>query len=140
MTAVAVADAAFNDLDDLLDEVRDFVAASKASATTKAYTTDWNHFDAFSANPLAHTNQFYALWRQIAAHYATAPNDVAFELLNEPKDAATTLALNPIYAEAIRQIRQTSPHRTIFVGPGKWNQASLPAAPFIGCISPAPTQ
>ena len=28
---------------------------------------------------------------------------------------------NPIFAEAIRLIRQTNPHRTIFVGPGKYN-------------------
>jgi endoglucanase len=43
------------------------------------------------------------------------------ELINEPKDAATTDVLNPIYAEAIRQIRQISPDRTIFVGPGQFN-------------------
>ena len=55
------------------------------------------------------------------AHYAKFPGEVAFELLNEPKDAATTVVLNPIYAEAIRVIRETNPRRVIFVGPGKWN-------------------
>ena len=44
-------------------------------------------------------------------------------MLNEPKDQATTVVLNPIYAEAIKEIRQTNPRRAIFVGPGKWNQA-----------------
>ena len=44
-------------------------------------------------------------------------------MLNEPKDQATTVVLNPIYAEAIKEIRRTNPRRTIFVGPGKWNQA-----------------
>ena len=83
-----------------------------------------HHFDEFTANPLGLTNKFYALWRQIAAHYASSPAAVAFELLNEPKDAATTAVLNPIYAEAIHQIRQSNPERTIFVGPGKWNQVS----------------
>jgi len=83
-----------------------------------------HHFDEFTANPLGLTNKFYALWRQIAAHYATSAASVAFELLNEPKDAATTTVLNPIYAEVIRQIRQNNPNRTIFVGPGRWNQAS----------------
>jgi hypothetical protein len=46
---------------------------------------------------------------------------VAFEFINEPKDAATTTVLNPIYAEAIRQIRVSNPSRTLFVGPGQWN-------------------
>jgi endoglucanase len=53
----------------------------------------------------------------------TQPGCVAFELLNEPREAATTAVLNPIYAQAIRQIRQISPHRTIFIGPGKFNSA-----------------
>jgi endoglucanase len=83
-----------------------------------------HHFDEFTTNPSAHTNKFYSLWRQIAAHYASSPPALAFELLNEPKDAATTTVLNPIYAEAIRQIRQSNPRRTIFLGPGRWNQAS----------------
>ena len=83
-----------------------------------------HHFDEFTSNPPGFTNKFYALWRQIAAHYAKFPDEVAFELLNEPKDAATTVVLNPIYAEAIRVIRETNPRRVIFVGPGKWNQVS----------------
>jgi len=83
-----------------------------------------HHFDEFTSNPQMYAKKFHALWRQIAAHYAKFPDDVAFELLNEPKDAATTVVMNPIYAEAIRVIRETNPRRVIFVGPGKWNQAS----------------
>jgi len=78
-------------------------------------------FIEFDTNPGANTAWFEAIWRQVAAHYAEAPSGVAFELLNEPKDAATTVVLNPIYAETIRLIRQTNPHRTIFVGPSRWN-------------------
>ena len=83
-----------------------------------------HHFDEFTSDPKAHKAKFLALWQQIAAHYAKAPAGVAFELLNEPKDAATTAVMNPIYAEAIRLVRASNPTRTIFVGPGKWNQAS----------------
>jgi endoglucanase len=82
---------------------------------------DFHHFDEFTTDPAANTARFLAVWRQVAAHYATAPDGVAFELLNEPHDAATTAVINPIYAAAIREIRQTNPHRTIFAGPGKWN-------------------
>jgi endoglucanase len=83
-----------------------------------------HHFDPFTTNPSAESNRFYAIWRQVAAHYAPQPPGLAFELINEPKDAATTLVLNPIYAQAIRVIRKTNPTRTLFVGPGKWNQVS----------------
>jgi endoglucanase len=83
-----------------------------------------HHFDAFTTNPAAETNKFYKIWEQIAARYANRTNTLAFELLNEPKDAATTEILNPIYAEAIRRIRVTNPDRTIFVGPGNFNSIS----------------
>jgi endoglucanase len=80
-----------------------------------------HHFDEFTTDPAAQTEKFLALWKQIAAHYADAPRTLAFELLNEPRDAATTSVMNRIYARAIAVIRQTNPRRTIFVGPGKWN-------------------
>jgi endoglucanase len=83
-----------------------------------------HHFDNFTSNPKEQTARFLAIWRQIARHYAKAPEGLAFELLNEPKDAATTEVINPIFAEAILQIRQIAPRRTIFVGPGRWNSIS----------------
>ena len=80
-----------------------------------------HHFDEFTTDPAAQTDKFVALWKQIAAHYANSPDTLAFELLNEPKDAAKTTALNPIYARAIKVIREKNPRRVIFIGPGKWN-------------------
>lgn len=80
---------------------------------------NWNEF---ATNALAYTNEFYAIWRQIAAYYSNRPPQVAFELINEPNGpGSSTAILNPIYTEAIRQIRQTNPNRTIFVDPGQWN-------------------
>jgi endoglucanase len=80
-----------------------------------------HHFDEFTSNPTATAPKFYAIWRQIADHYSRAPSGLAFELLNEPKDAATTEVDNRIFAEAVRQIRKTNPNRTIVYGPGQWN-------------------
>ena len=80
-----------------------------------------HHFDEFTTDPAGQTPKFLALWKQIAAHYANAPAALAFELLNEPKDNAKTPVLNPIYARTIQLIRKTNPQRTVFIGPGKWN-------------------
>jgi endoglucanase len=87
-----------------------------------------HHFDQFTSDPSACQNELFAIWRQIAEHYAqvglggTGTNGIlAFELLNEPKDRATTTAMNPIYAQAIGDIRKINPTRTIFIGPGRWN-------------------
>jgi endoglucanase len=87
-----------------------------------------HHFDDFTSDPKAQTAKFEAIWAQIAAHYSKAPEWLAFELLNEPKDAATTEVINSIFAKTISVIRKTNPARTIFLGPGRWNSISeLPA-------------
>ncbi len=80
-----------------------------------------HHFDDFTTDPKGQTAKFLAIWEQIAAHYAKAPDGLAFELLNEPKDAATTEVMNPIFARAVKTIRRTNPGRTIVYGPGRWN-------------------
>lgn len=80
-----------------------------------------HHFDEFTTDPQKEQGRFLAIWRQISSHYAGAGEALVFELLNEPKDAATTEVMNPIYAEAIRIIRERHPKRRIFVGPGRWN-------------------
>jgi endoglucanase len=86
-----------------------------------------HHFDDFTSNPKDQTDRFVAIWSQIARHYQKAPAGLAFELLNEPKDAATTEVINPIFAKTIGLIRRLDPKRTIFVGPGRWNSvAELP--------------
>lgn len=96
-------------------------AIELAGRNQLALILDWHHFDAFMNAPTDHEAQFYSVWRQVAERYATAPATVAFELLNEPVNAATTPVVNRVYPEAIRQIRLTNPNRTIFVGPGKAN-------------------
>jgi len=83
-----------------------------------------HHFDDFTSHPKEQTARFDAIWSQVAAHYAESPVGLAFELLNEPKDAAKTGVISPIFAGTIKEIRRTNPARTIFVGPGKWNSVS----------------
>ena len=98
----------------------DFVVTN-ALAAKLAVIVNIHHFDEFTSDPAPQTDRFLAIWRQVAAHYASHPPTLAFELLNEPKDAAKTVVMNPIYARAIGEIRKSNPRRTIFVGPGQFN-------------------
>ncbi len=101
----------------------DFVVTN-ALASHLAVIINIHHFNEFTTNPAAQTDKFLAIWRQVAAHYAKFPDSLAFELLNEPCDAATTAVVNPIYASAIAEIRKTNPHRTLFVEPGNWGSVN----------------
>lgn len=79
-----------------------------------------HHFDELTSDPWAWTNKFCAIWRQLATRYGKR-SDVAFELLNEPKDKATQEIMNTIWAEGIQTIRAIAPAKTIFVGTSRWN-------------------
>lgn len=104
-----------------------------ALAAGLAVIIDFHGFDRFATNPVANVDEFLAVWRQVATHYASFSNTVAFELFNEPHGEGGTAVMNPIYARAIAEIRRSNPRRTIFVEPGGWgnieglNQLVLPA-------------
>jgi endoglucanase len=97
----------------------DFVVTN-ALQNKLAVMINIHHFSALDQNPTNATPEFLAIWRQIAAHYEKSPGQLAFELDNEPHENATTALMNPIYAQAIVEIRRTNPRRTIFVEPGGW--------------------
>jgi endoglucanase len=106
----------------IYEQVDSMVAMALAEGL--AVMIDVHHFEEFTSDPPAHLDQFYAIWAQLAVHYADAPPNVVFELLNEPRDSATTTVMNPIFAEAIRRIRVTNPDRTLFIGTGAFNGIS----------------
>ena len=81
---------------------------------------DWHHFDELTDAPAAQRARFVSSWETIARHFKDWPAGLFLELLNEPRDALTTEAANPIYAEAIAAIRRIDPQRILLVSPGNW--------------------
>ena len=103
---------------EIFDKV-DFVVTN-ALQNQLAVMINIHHFNALDQNPDGATEEFLAIWRQIAEHYQKYPRQLVFELDNEPHANATTALMNPIYAQAIAEIRKTNPRRTIVVEPGGW--------------------
>jgi endoglucanase len=97
----------------------DFVVTN-ALRNKLAVMINIHHFDELDHDPVGTGPEFLAIWRQIADHYRKFPATLVFELDNEPHDHATTALMNPLYAQAIAEIRQTNPRRTIVVEPGGW--------------------
>jgi endoglucanase len=66
--------------------------------------------------------RFYAMWRQIAAHYASYTPRLLFEPYNEP-NGAMNATWNDQLSRVVRVIRKSNPRRVLIVGPTHWNNA-----------------
>jgi endoglucanase len=64
-----------------------------------------------------------AFWSQVAHHFRNSPNQVMFEILNEP-NRKMDAEWNSLLAEALAVIRKTNPTRNVVIGPVFWNNIS----------------
>ncbi len=80
-----------------------------------------HHYDEIMEEPLREKNRFLAIWRQISEHYKDYPDQLYFELLNEPTYNLNSDLWNQFLKEAVEVIRKTNPERKIIIGPDNWN-------------------
>ena len=82
---------------------------------------DFHEFHAMGQDPMSHKEQFLATWEQMAERYKDCPDEVIFEILNEPNKELTPELWNQFHSEALAIIREANPTRTVIIGPGHWN-------------------
>ncbi len=87
---------------------------------------DFHGWSAINSNVDANKAEFYAIWTQISERYKDYPDQLLFELLNEPYEAEgtaplTAAKLNEIQNEAIKIVRKTNPTRIIVAAGPEWN-------------------
>lgn len=82
-----------------------------------------HHFDELNDDPVAHREWLLKLWQQISTHYADYPDNLIFEILNEPHGAFNDDASlwNKLAQDALDIIRIKNPYRIVVVGPVSWN-------------------
>ncbi len=80
-----------------------------------------HHYEEIMQNPNEHKNRFLELWRQISEYFKDYPENLFFELLNEPHGNLSDDLWNELIEEAVEIIRETNPTRKIVVGPTGWN-------------------
>lgn len=94
---------------------------TNALASGLTVILDFHEFNAMGDAAEANQSKFLAFWKQVAAHFQTAPDNVLFEILNEPCRQLTPALWNRYLAEALAIIRATNPTRTVIIGPAFWN-------------------
>jgi endoglucanase len=82
---------------------------------------DEHDFDQCSEDVALCREKLGAFWAQVAPRYATAPRNVAFEILNEPHAKLDAATWNTLFAEMLGQVRRSNPTRIVVVGPTSWN-------------------
>lgn len=82
---------------------------------------DLHEFTALAADPYGLKPKYLAAWQQLAAHCQDAPEEVLFEILNEPNTRLTPEIWNDYLKEPLALIRAGHPTRTLIIGPAYWN-------------------
>lgn len=83
---------------------------------------DMHEYNMMGKDPASNKEKFLSFWRQVAPHYKDAPENVLFEILNEPCRELTPELWNQYYREALAIIRQSNPRRTVIIGPAFFNR------------------
>jgi endoglucanase len=81
---------------------------------------DFHEHGAMEKDPMGTKPMFLAMWKQIAEFCKDYPNEVLFEIANEPNMKPELW--NEIHAEAYKIIRASNPNRTLLVGTIYGNQ------------------
>lgn len=82
---------------------------------------DLHEFGAMGNDPEENKGKFLAFWRQISERLQNAPNNVLFEILNEPSRKLGAEMWNQYFREALAIIRKANPTRVIIIGPPQYN-------------------
>jgi endoglucanase len=86
-----------------------------------AAIVDMHEFWRLGTDPHTYRPHFVATWRQWAERYRSYPDNIFFEILNEPNKELTPELWNEYYLEPYQIIRESNPNRTLIIGPAFWN-------------------
>jgi endoglucanase len=96
-------------------------ALSNALQSGLMVILDLHEFGAMGTDPETNKPKFLAFWRQVSERLRDAPDNVLFEILNEPSRKLTAEMWNQYLGEALAIIRKTNPVRTVIIGPAGYN-------------------
>ncbi|MBN1765300.1 MAG: glycoside hydrolase family 5 protein [Sedimentisphaerales bacterium] len=85
---------------------------------------DMHEFYALGNDPEANKPKLLAFWRQASERLKDAPDEVVFEILNEPCRKLEPEMWNEYLKEALALIRKHNPTRTVIIGPAHFNSIS----------------
>ncbi|NOY77872.1 MAG: cellulase family glycosylhydrolase [Calditrichaeota bacterium] len=115
-----------------VEQVADWALDRGMVAIINAHHDDWL-YENFPQN----LPRFESIWRQIAEHFKDKPDNLVFEIINEPYFDLSKEQVDTLNRDILRIIRQTNPTRIVIITGGGKNsyqaplQIDLPDDPYI---------
>lgn len=81
---------------------------------------DFHHFIEIMEEPDKYKDCFISVWRQLSNRYKNYPQELIFELLNEPKDNLKGETWNELIKAGIEVIRENDKSRKVIIGPDNY--------------------
>jgi len=79
-----------------------------------------HHYTQLNEDPDQHEPRLEALWDQLAYHYATAPDFLIFEFLNEPYSKMSVRRTDALNRRLLERIRVDNPDRWVILSTANW--------------------
>ena len=98
-------------------------AIDAALESKLAVVINFHHYEEIFNNPDAEWERFLAIWKQISERYKKYPDELVFEILNEPHGNLNAEKWNQLLAETMAIIRAENPDRTVVIGTAEWGGA-----------------
>ncbi|OJU16652.1 MAG: hypothetical protein BGN88_12460 [Clostridiales bacterium 43-6] len=101
----------------------DAVTHTVKSALDNGFTLILNvhHFIEMSEDALGNKEKLFAIWEQLSFVYKDYPQELIFEVMNEPQTGVDSGLWNEIQNCCVEIIRKTNPTRKIMIGGTFWN-------------------
>ncbi len=104
---------------DFLETIREVV--DLAIGKNLKIIVNMHHHNAVSADPLGQEPRFISQWRQIADFFRYYPDNLIFEVFNEPNSDGPNFNITPaiwnnLLVKGLEAIRETNPTRPVLIG------------------------
>ncbi|MBN2281139.1 MAG: glycoside hydrolase family 5 protein [Candidatus Marinimicrobia bacterium] len=83
-----------------------------------------HHFEEIFTHPEENKAKLLSIWTQLSEHYKDFPQNLFFEILNEPHNKLTAELWNNYLAECLTLIREHNPDRPVVIGTANWGGIS----------------
>ena len=83
-----------------------------------------HHYNALFEDPDTHEPRLEDLWAYLSLHYKNAPEDLIFELINEPHANLTVKHTDALNRKLLAIVREHHPDRWVLYGTAEWGGLS----------------